>query len=64
MREHEWKTTGNFEIYVLPKNKQIYAEYQHDVIRIGLRLAMKGNYPLTYTLHIYLDQSAYNSAKD
>lgn len=54
MREHEWKAVGNFEIYVIPKNKEIYAEYQHDVIRIGLRLLMKGNYPLTY-IDINLD---------
>lgn len=60
--EEKWKAAGNFEIYVTPKNKEIYAEYTHDVIRIGLRLVMRGNYPLSYFLH-YLDQSTSNSAK-
>ena len=46
MQEHEWKSMGNFEIYVTPKNKEIYAEYTHDTIRIGLRLVMRSNYPL------------------
>jgi hypothetical protein len=32
---------------VTAKNKEIYAEYTHDVIRIGLRLVMRGNYPLS-----------------
>ena len=50
IREPEWKANGHLEIYVIKKNKEIYAEYQHDVIRIGLRLVMRPNYPLTYFL--------------
>lgn len=60
--EEKWKADGNFEIYVTPKNKEIYAEYTHDVIRIGLRLVMRGNYPLSY-LFFYLDQSISSSDK-
>ena len=45
--EPQWKADGNFEIYVTPKNKEIYAEYTHDVVRIGLRLTLRGNYPLS-----------------
>lgn len=56
MQEHEWKSMGNFEIYVTPKNKEIYAEYTHDTIRIGLRLVMRSNYPLTYPI-LYLGPS-------
>ena len=44
--EPEWKASGNFEIYVTPNNREIYAEYVHDVIRIGLRLVMRSTYPL------------------
>jgi hypothetical protein len=47
MHEEEWKAAGSFEIYVTAKNREIYAEYTHDVIRIGLRLVMRANYPLT-----------------
>lgn len=47
MMEHQWKADGNFDIFLTPKNKEIYAEYTHDVIRIGLRLVMRGNYPLS-----------------
>jgi hypothetical protein len=52
VREPEWKADGNLEIYVIKKNKEIYAEYQHDVIRIGLRLVMRANYPLTYIYNL------------
>ena len=47
IREHEWKANGNFEIFVTQNSKEIYAEYTHDVIRIGLRLVMRSNYPLS-----------------
>ena len=47
IKEHEWKASGNFDIYVTSTTKEIYAEYTHDVIRIGLRLVMRSNYPLS-----------------
>lgn len=63
LHEQEWKAEGNFEIYVTSKNKEIYAEYTHDVIRIGLRLVMRGNYPLSYLLS-YLDPSIFSLDRD
>jgi len=48
--EPQWKADGNFEIYVTPNNKEIYAEYTHDAIRIGMRLVMKNIYPIMYLL--------------
>jgi hypothetical protein len=61
--EPQWKAEGNFEIYVTPNNKEIYAEYTHEAIRIGLRMVMRSTYPLMYFL-AYADPLWWSSRKD